>query len=862
MCAFKDDNRLISCAKKDIAFQANRSMPDAMEEKVSPKKKAAAVERLRAKFELYRRHHQQCGPRLERTCNGVFEQQRQETAILHKRWLESQKAKKPGKNKQENKTQQKSATTVATSAASSFGMLTSDGISVPVINVEQNKGVKRKHEDVEHVLPHSDIQQNQMQGACNEGHEIKYLPLELSDSGIDNAVSNISGNSYSTQHEPTSVHSSNSCIKSSSATSSDGMVSQFPPDSVQKVDCKQEPKSDDGNLDSSDNCCSDSFNNFNLDPEMLQVILSELSPDMMLDHLDQFQEDDDSKTEETTDVELFNSIMPKSLSPPVSRNQISSTHSPSSTSAPFTSSVNVHATSSPFIQQAPALVSPNPAAQTLKQMAEQHQRQTTGSALPKDHNLSQCPLPVKFPYNNSSAGVARPDFATISKIGGTSVSFPQFGGGQQPPSGFVQQLKQEQNSNPMHQGRNTENLSMMHSSRHILTYRGTKPLTHCDLPGQNHLQNQSFQCEDGRMAQTHQHLQISQGTIRMTHPQQTTNIPQMNQNTIPYSTNMRLHMASVPRHQQMVMRGMQRFPVCQQQEQMVTQSSLSQYREPQQRLPHPYQHVQGNMSVHMPQIQQFGSQGVSHVVPPSMHTMNMTSLRGQQPAMMQPTGNRIPGNSSALQQQLSAVQRPQGHMPSTQMGFQNHTMIQQQRAQVPPVSSTLGIPVGSTSPHVMTTQQSHGQQPQASCWWPQATVHHDGHKLLTSHQTQQQHLPGREPSPAQSMKQHPQTSPLPHQDRMMTQQQPLPVNLNFHLQQQQQLHQQQQRQQQHQQQHSQQPHPQQQHQQHPQQQHPQQPHQQQHQQEVMSLDFLDGTHLFDASTTGFNMLDDMDLMPK
>lgn len=64
---------------------------------VLPSKRQAVVDRLRRRFELYRRHHNSTLPRYEGAANAVYEEQRQETLILKQRYLES-KAKKAKKN--------------------------------------------------------------------------------------------------------------------------------------------------------------------------------------------------------------------------------------------------------------------------------------------------------------------------------------------------------------------------------------------------------------------------------------------------------------------------------------------------------------------------------------------------------------------------------------------------------------------------------------------------------------------------------------------------------------------------------------------------------------------------------------------
>lgn len=68
---------------------------------VLPPKRQTSVERLKRRFELYRRHKNACLPRYEQAESGLYEIQRQETLLLKQRYLES-KAKKAKSNKSEH----------------------------------------------------------------------------------------------------------------------------------------------------------------------------------------------------------------------------------------------------------------------------------------------------------------------------------------------------------------------------------------------------------------------------------------------------------------------------------------------------------------------------------------------------------------------------------------------------------------------------------------------------------------------------------------------------------------------------------------------------------------------------------------
>ena len=63
----------------------------------SPNRLAVVADRLRRRFETYKRDHKNSFKR--NACNSVrlFETQRQETQLMHQKWLES-RAKKAAKN--------------------------------------------------------------------------------------------------------------------------------------------------------------------------------------------------------------------------------------------------------------------------------------------------------------------------------------------------------------------------------------------------------------------------------------------------------------------------------------------------------------------------------------------------------------------------------------------------------------------------------------------------------------------------------------------------------------------------------------------------------------------------------------------
>lgn len=81
---------------------------------VLPPKRQAVVDRLRRRIELYRRHHNATLPRYEQAASAVYEDQRQETLLLKQRYLES-KAKKAKRS--EHKTLKDTSGGAATSSA-------------------------------------------------------------------------------------------------------------------------------------------------------------------------------------------------------------------------------------------------------------------------------------------------------------------------------------------------------------------------------------------------------------------------------------------------------------------------------------------------------------------------------------------------------------------------------------------------------------------------------------------------------------------------------------------------------------------------------------------------------------------------
>lgn len=66
----------------------------------SPKRRDV-VERLRRRFDIYRRHQNKSATRYDNTINSLYERERQETLLLRERWLQS-KAKKASKTKKDS----------------------------------------------------------------------------------------------------------------------------------------------------------------------------------------------------------------------------------------------------------------------------------------------------------------------------------------------------------------------------------------------------------------------------------------------------------------------------------------------------------------------------------------------------------------------------------------------------------------------------------------------------------------------------------------------------------------------------------------------------------------------------------------
>uniref|UniRef100_L7M9H9 Putative mastermind-like protein 3 n=1 Tax=Rhipicephalus pulchellus TaxID=72859 RepID=L7M9H9_RHIPC len=100
---------------------------------VLPPKRQAVVDRLRRRIELYRRHHNATLPRYEQAANAVYEEQRQETLLLKQRYLES-KAKKSKKS--EHKSLKDSSGAAATSSADSHKNILQKSNKRPAVNIE------------------------------------------------------------------------------------------------------------------------------------------------------------------------------------------------------------------------------------------------------------------------------------------------------------------------------------------------------------------------------------------------------------------------------------------------------------------------------------------------------------------------------------------------------------------------------------------------------------------------------------------------------------------------------------------------------------------------------------------------------
>ncbi|GBN02617.1 hypothetical protein AVEN_179871-1 [Araneus ventricosus] len=61
-------------------------------------KRQTVVDRLKRRFDLYRRHQNDCVPRYEQAANCLYENQRQDTIVLKQRFLESKAKKAKSKN--------------------------------------------------------------------------------------------------------------------------------------------------------------------------------------------------------------------------------------------------------------------------------------------------------------------------------------------------------------------------------------------------------------------------------------------------------------------------------------------------------------------------------------------------------------------------------------------------------------------------------------------------------------------------------------------------------------------------------------------------------------------------------------------
>lgn len=112
-----DDGRFVPNAlKRQLGVNVLSWCESNMRGDVLPPKRQAVVDRLRRRIELYRRHHNVVLPRQGQASSAVSEDQRQETLLLKQRYLES-KAKKAKKS--EHKTLKDTSGAAATSSADS-----------------------------------------------------------------------------------------------------------------------------------------------------------------------------------------------------------------------------------------------------------------------------------------------------------------------------------------------------------------------------------------------------------------------------------------------------------------------------------------------------------------------------------------------------------------------------------------------------------------------------------------------------------------------------------------------------------------------------------------------------------------------
>ncbi|XP_060065857.1 putative mediator of RNA polymerase II transcription subunit 26 [Ylistrum balloti] len=458
---------------------------------LSSPKRREVFDRLRRRYEFYRRHQNGSLRRFENTINGLYEQQRQDTVLLHQRWLES-RAKKVSKQSKASKD-------------------SSAGHGTDPRNLVVTQRLKKKIDSSQTENPPVDTSAFDFDDSDTTTTK---KTVNAGSQGLDvsvHIVQQISGNSHPDQKIQTNVnvsttvktHYSGAPPEQGSAQSSANVETST------SFECKQEQGADDipcggSNQSDSSHNSSDILNQAELD-DILNTIDngdSEIS-DELIEELKKFdqiytkvlQEDSNDSQDKMFNMTSTSPVLQKGPGP-----------YPDATPTGYDSNQNLNPVRTPPMPQnfRSHLSETGPAAETLKQMAAQHQ------------SLQQDVYGMKTMEDTFSQ---------------TNTNYRQNG---YPPNMNQQQhflssqqagyLGQQHGINsmrgPVPYGQGKADMS--------LTYGGTKPLSHYSTPQgssqpatpsslqqlQNQVQAHFDQGTQMEITQT-QHMQVSDGPHRM-----------------------------------------------------------------------------------------------------------------------------------------------------------------------------------------------------------------------------------------------------------------------------------------------------------------------------------------------------------
>lgn len=329
---------------------------------LSSPKRREVFDRLRRRYEFYRRHQNGSLRRFENTINGLYEQQRHETAILHQRCLES-RAKKVSKQSKANKE-------------------SNTGHGADPRNLVVTQRLKKKIDNSQADNPPIDTSAFDFDDSDTTTTK---KTVNAGSQGLDvsvHIVQQISGNSHPDQKIQTNVNVSTTVKTHYSSGSAPPDPGSAPAatnvETSTSIECKQEPGVDDlqcggSNKSDSSHNSSDILNQAELD-DILNTIDngdSEIS-DELIEELKKFdqiyskvlQEDSNDSPENMYNMTSTSPVLQKGAGP-----------YPDTTPSGYDTNQNLNPVRTPPIPQnfRSSMSETGPAAETLKQMAAQHQ---------------------------------------------------------------------------------------------------------------------------------------------------------------------------------------------------------------------------------------------------------------------------------------------------------------------------------------------------------------------------------------------------------------------------------------------------------------------------------------------------------